>query len=95
MNHIVQYLAEHGYSVLFASVFANQLGLPVPAISFSSRLERSQAPGTLVHVRLVSPLSSANAHCDAPLRAVVWEPLFSPDRTLILPEGARAIYCEP
>src|SRR5271157_5472340 len=34
MNHIVQYLAEHGYSVLFASVFANQLGLPVPAILF-------------------------------------------------------------
>ena len=34
MHHIVQYLAEHGYSVLFASVFANQLGLPVPAILF-------------------------------------------------------------
>jgi len=34
MNHILQYLAEHGYSVLFASVFANQFGLPVPAILF-------------------------------------------------------------
>jgi membrane protein DedA with SNARE-associated domain/rhodanese-related sulfurtransferase len=34
MNSIVQYLVQHGYSVLFAAVFANQVGLPVPAILF-------------------------------------------------------------
>jgi membrane protein DedA with SNARE-associated domain/rhodanese-related sulfurtransferase len=34
MNEIVQYLARHGYPVLFASVFARQLCLPVPAILF-------------------------------------------------------------
>jgi membrane protein DedA with SNARE-associated domain/rhodanese-related sulfurtransferase len=34
MNEIVQYLARHGYSVLFAAVFARQLCLPVPALLF-------------------------------------------------------------
>jgi membrane protein DedA with SNARE-associated domain len=32
MNAIVQLLVKHGYSVLFASVFACQMWLPVPAI---------------------------------------------------------------
>ena len=48
-------------------------------------------PGSLVHVRLVSPLSSATDHRDTPVRAVVSQPLFSSDHTLILPEGARLI----
>ena len=34
MNEILQHLARHGYSVLFASVFARQICLPVPAILF-------------------------------------------------------------
>jgi membrane protein DedA with SNARE-associated domain/rhodanese-related sulfurtransferase len=34
MNAIVQYLVNHGYSVLFASVFARQMCLPVPALLF-------------------------------------------------------------
>ena len=46
-------------------------------------------PGSLVHVRLVSSLSSATDHLDGPVRAVISEPLFSPQHALILPEGAR------
>ncbi|HTF45376.1 MAG TPA: rhodanese-like domain-containing protein [Terriglobales bacterium] len=34
MNAIVQFVVKHGYSVLFASVFARQICLPVPAILF-------------------------------------------------------------
>jgi membrane protein DedA with SNARE-associated domain/rhodanese-related sulfurtransferase len=34
MNAIVQLLVKHGYAVLFASVFARQMCLPVPAILF-------------------------------------------------------------
>jgi membrane protein DedA with SNARE-associated domain/rhodanese-related sulfurtransferase len=34
MNPIVQYLVNHGYAVLFASVFARQMCLPVPALLF-------------------------------------------------------------
>lgn len=31
MNAIVQFVIKHGYSILFATVFAHQIGLPVPA----------------------------------------------------------------
>ncbi|MFZ3368123.1 MAG: hypothetical protein WB616_11190 [Candidatus Sulfotelmatobacter sp.] len=34
MNAIVQFVVRHGYSVLFAAVFARQIGLPVPAPMF-------------------------------------------------------------
>jgi len=34
MNAIVELLVKHGYSILFASVFARQMWLPVPAILF-------------------------------------------------------------
>jgi len=34
VKEILQHLARHGYSVLFASVFARQICLPVPAILF-------------------------------------------------------------
>ena len=34
MNAIVQLLVKHGYAVLFVSVFARQMWLPVPAILF-------------------------------------------------------------
>jgi membrane protein DedA with SNARE-associated domain/rhodanese-related sulfurtransferase len=34
VNDIVQLLVKHGYSVLFVSVFARQMWLPVPAILF-------------------------------------------------------------
>jgi membrane protein DedA with SNARE-associated domain/rhodanese-related sulfurtransferase len=34
MHAIFQFVVDHGYSVLFASVFANQVGLPVPSILF-------------------------------------------------------------
>jgi membrane protein DedA with SNARE-associated domain len=34
MNAIVQFVLEHGYSVLFAALFAHQIGLPVPGPLF-------------------------------------------------------------
>jgi hypothetical protein len=34
MNAIVQFLVKHGYFVLFAAIFARQIGLPVPAPLF-------------------------------------------------------------
>ncbi len=32
MNQAIQFLLRHGYAVLFAFVFAEQIGLPVPAV---------------------------------------------------------------
>jgi membrane protein DedA with SNARE-associated domain len=34
MNTIVQFVLEHGYSVLFAALFAHQLGFPLPGPLF-------------------------------------------------------------
>ena len=34
MNIIVQFVTKHGYSILFAAVFARQIGLPLPAPLF-------------------------------------------------------------
>ena len=34
MNVIVHFVIRHGYSILFATVFAHQLGLPVPGPLF-------------------------------------------------------------
>ena len=34
MNDTIQFLMRHGYTALFASVFAEQLGLPIPATPF-------------------------------------------------------------
>jgi membrane protein DedA with SNARE-associated domain len=34
MNAIVQFVVEHGYSILFAAIFARQIGLPVPGPLF-------------------------------------------------------------
>src|SRR4029077_11433594 len=45
-------------------------------------------PGAVVHARLVTPLSSANAKKDDPVEAVLSRPLFDQDR-LVLPEGTR------
>ena len=34
MNAIVQFVLKHGYSVLFAAMFAHQIGLPIPGPLF-------------------------------------------------------------
>jgi membrane protein DedA with SNARE-associated domain len=34
MNAIVQFVVQHGYSILFAAIFAHQIGLPVPGPLF-------------------------------------------------------------
>jgi hypothetical protein len=53
------------------------------------RLGSEIPAGSNVHVRLLTSLSSATDHQGSPVRAVVSEPVFSPDHQLILPEGAR------
>jgi len=34
MNEIVQFIVKHGYGILFGTIFARQIGLPVPAPLF-------------------------------------------------------------
>ncbi len=47
MKEIVQYLARHGYPVVFATVFARQLCLPIPAILFLLAAGASAGNGKL------------------------------------------------
>jgi hypothetical protein len=50
----------------------------------------SQIPtGSVVHVWLSTPLSSATAHKGTPVEAVVSQPVFSSHHRLILPQGTR------
>jgi hypothetical protein len=53
------------------------------------RLGREIPPGSLVHVRLLTPLSSAKDKQESPVEAVVSEPVFSSSHQLILPQGTR------
>jgi hypothetical protein len=54
------------------------------------RLVGSQPPpDSIVHVRLVTPLSSHDAEQGDKVEAIVSQPLFSADHGLILPEGTR------
>lgn len=47
MNTIFHFVALHGYSMLFAAVFARQIGLPVPANLFLLAAGAIAAAGTL------------------------------------------------
>ena len=46
-------------------------------------------PGSVVHARLVTPLSSATARPGAPVTAVITQPLFTPEHKLIFPVGSE------
>ncbi len=60
MNAIVQFVARHGYSILFAAVFARQIGLPVPAPLFLLAAGALAATGRLA---LVPALGLAITAC--------------------------------
>lgn len=65
---------DFGSEVMTASM-ASSFGEPIPA-------------GSVVHARLVTPLSSATAHKGQDVEAVLSQPLMDGDR-LILPQGSR------
>lgn len=47
MNGIIQFVIAHGYSVLFAALFAHQIGLPIPGPLFLLAAGALVAVGTL------------------------------------------------
>ena len=65
-----------------------ELGTEDPSPEELEQLGGEIPPGSVVHGRLVTPLSSATDQIGSPVEAVVSEPLFSSDHHLILPEGA-------
>jgi hypothetical protein len=65
-----------------------ELGTEDPSPEELEQLGGEIPPGSVVHARLVTSLSSATDHTGSPVQGVVSEPLFSSDHHLILPEGA-------
>src|SRR6516225_2436770 len=66
-----------------------EFGTEDPPLKELEQLGAEIPPGSVVHVRLITPLSSATAHRGTHVQAVVSQPVFSADHHLILPEGAR------
>jgi membrane protein DedA with SNARE-associated domain len=60
MNAIVQFVVKHGYSILFATVFAHQIGLPIPGPLFLLAAGALAAAGKL---SLVPALALAVTAC--------------------------------
>ena len=60
MNAIVQFVVKHGYSILFATVFAHQIGLPIPGPLFLLAAGALAAAGKL---GLVAALGLAVTAC--------------------------------
>jgi hypothetical protein len=87
-------LPYHKQSLLAGTQFIAELRSPLelgtadPSPKDLEQLGGEIPQGSVVHVRLVTPLSSATDHTGSPVQGVVSEPLFSSDHHLILPEGA-------
>src|SRR5271166_3722546 len=60
MNDVVQFVLKHGYPILFAALFARQIGLPVPAPLFLLAAGALAAAGKL---GLVAALGLAVTAC--------------------------------
>jgi hypothetical protein len=54
-------------------------------------LGSSPPSDSIVHARLITPLNSSEAKQGQTVQAVISQPLFSPDKKLILPEGTHLI----
>jgi len=65
------------------------LGQAQPTSEELAQVGSEIPPGSIVHVRLLTGLSSALDHKGSPVQAVVSQPLFSDNHQLILPEGVR------
>lgn len=63
----------------FPAESVKKIGLPEGA---------SPAGDSLAHARLLTPLNSRTAVLNGPVKAVLEQPVFSPDHRLLLPEGA-------
>jgi hypothetical protein len=78
---------------LFNGVLQEPLaGLTPSHVEALSDYAAAAQPGDReVSARLLTPISSATARRGAPVEAVVTRPVFSPDHTLLVPEGSRLL----
>lgn len=67
MDEIIQFLLRHGYTVLFAFVFAEQIGLPLPAIPVLLAMGALAATGHLSYAAALTAAVGASLVSD-----VIW-----------------------
>lgn len=66
MNVIVQFVVKHGYSILFAAIFAHQIGLPVPGPLFLLAAGALAAGGKLALIPAIGLAVIATVLADWP-----------------------------
>jgi len=91
-------MAQLPYHVQYASVGTRYNAALQEPLDFGTEPYSTQtmslvgsAPpaGSIVHALLITPLSSATTKKDAPVNAILSQPLFSAEHELILPQGTR------
>jgi hypothetical protein len=77
-------------TVYFAELDASlDFGTEVMTPQMASSIGGPLPPGSVVHARLVTPLTSATSQKGEAVEAVISEPLLDGDHELILPQGSR------
>lgn len=74
---------------IFTAVLQKPLDLGVETAPRVSGIDAPLPADSIVHARLVTPLSSATAHQGGPVEAIVTVPVFSSQHQLMVPEGSR------
>jgi hypothetical protein len=64
-------------------------GSEVMTSQMASSIGGTLPPGSVVHARLMTPLTSASSHKGDAVEAVLSQPLLDGDKHLILPQGSR------
>jgi hypothetical protein len=88
-------LPYHHQKLAVGTSFVAELHTPLkfgnetPSVTELGQLGSEIPPGSIVKIRLVTPLSSATAQRGSVVHAVVSAPVYSKNHQLILPEGAQ------
>lgn len=94
-RYIESQLPVHAQYIPVGTVYFAELTVPLDVGTelmtpqMASSVGGPLPPGSIVHARLITPLTSATAHKGDVVEAVLSQPLVDGQRHLILPEGSR------
>jgi hypothetical protein len=94
-RYVEAQLPVHGQYIPVGTVYFAELTAPLDfgtelmTPEMAASIARPLPPGSLVHARLITPLTSATTQNGEAVEAVVSQPLVDGDRHLILPQGSR------
>jgi hypothetical protein len=94
-RYIEARLPVHAQYIPAGTVYFVELNAPldfgaqVMTAQMASSINGPLSPGTVVHARLITPVTSATSQKGEAVEAVISQPLLDGDRHLILPQGSR------